>query len=327
MPIIDLHCDTIYEIYKNKESSKIIHLEDADLQINKKHLKHASYFLQCFAMFVKNIENDPYDVCLRMIDTFYEELQKTSDLEIIYTYNDIINNLKNNKLSAMLTIEEGGVIQGDLNKLRYLYGLGVRMICLNWNYENGIGYPNYGKYIGSRPDYITPDIVHGLTAFGRQMVCEMNRLGIIIDVSHLSDKGFWDVLSISTKPIVASHSNSRAICRHVRNLSDEMILALKSNGGVMGMNYCATFLDDNEEQGKFTIECVIQHMKYIKKLAGVEVLALGSDFDGIDSNIEMKNASMVNELILRMRMEGFTEEEIEKITYKNALRVFKENLL
>ena len=248
-------------------------------------------------------------------------------IEFAYSYNDIIDNINNNKISAILSIEEGGVVEGSLDKLKDLYDLGVRMICLNWNYINGIGHPNYGKFNDDgKPDYVTPNTNDGLTPFGFEMIKKMNELGIIIDVSHLSDKGFWDCINNSTKPIVASHSNARAICKHVRNLTDEMIIALHKNGGVMGMNYCHDFLCDNEEDGRNTIKWVVKHIKYIKDLVGVDVIALGSDFDGIDPNIELIDASMLNDLISELIKEGLTLEEIDKITHKNMLRVIKENL-
>ncbi len=201
------------------------------------------------------------------------------------------------------------------------------MICLNWNFINGVGHPNYGKFNADGiPDFITPNTNEGLTLFGFEMVKKMNELGMIVDVSHLSDKGFWDVINTSKNPIIASHSNARSVCKHVRNLDDDMIKALHKNGGIMGMNYCAAFLNDDEEIGRSTIKCTIEHMKYIKELVGVDVIALGSDFDGIDPNIELKDASLMTLLIDEMKKEGFTEEEIDKITYKNALRVFKEVL-
>ena len=175
------------------------------------------------------------------------------------------------------------------------------MICLNWNYVNGVGYPNYGKINDNGiPDFITPNTSDGLTKFGFEMIKKMNELGIIIDVSHLSDKGFWDCINTSTKPIVASHSNARGLCKHVRNLTDEMIVALHKNGGVMGMNYCAAFLSDDEEEGRNTIKMTVEHIKYIKNLVGVDVIALGSDFDGIDPNIELSNASLIYLAIRRI---------------------------
>lgn len=327
--LFDLHCDTIGVIHTNKiKNNKPISLNKSDLQIDSKKLQAANYFAQCFAMFIyyKGLEN-PYQACIDMINTYNEEIEKNDIFSKALSYDDLINNHKNNKISSILTIEEGGVCNSSLDNLQTFYDLGVRMICLNWNFKNGVGHPNYGKFNSDGiPDFITPNLTEGLTPFGFEMVKKMNELGMIVDVSHLSDKGFWDVIRTSNKPIVASHSNARSICKHVRNLDDDMIIALNKNGGVMGMNYCAAFLNDNEEKGKNTIKCVIEHIKYIKALVGVDVIALGSDFDGIDPNIEMKDASLMPLLISQLEKEGFTKEEIDKITYKNALRVFKQNL-
>lgn len=323
MKIIDLHCDTIMALYHNND----ICLKNNSLQIDVNKLIEGNYMAQFFAMFLPFKINNIYDVCLNMIKRYKEEVELNKEyIDFAYSYNDIINNSKNNKISAILSIEEGGVVEGSIDKLIHLYELGVRMICLNWNYENGIGYPNYGKYNSDgKPDYITPNVDNGLTNFGFQMIKKMNELGIIIDVSHLSDKGFWDCINNSTKPIIASHSNARTICKHVRNLTDEMIIALHKNGGVMGMNYCNEFLCDDAKEGRSTIKWVVKHIKYIKNLVGVDVIALGSDFDGIDPNIGLKDASMLNDLIKELINEGFNKEEIDKITHKNILRVIKTN--
>lgn len=327
--IIDLHCDTIGVIHSEKRrNNNIIELSESNLAIDSKKLKLGNYYAQCFAMFIyyKGVDN-PYQACIDMINTYNEEIKKNDIFAKALSYDDLINNHKNNKISSILTIEEGGVCNSSLDNLKSFYDLGVRMICLNWNFINGVGHPNYSKFNADGiPDFITPNITEGLTEFGFEMVKKMNELGMIVDVSHLSDKGFWDVINTSTKPIVASHSNARAVCKHVRNLDDEMIIALHKNGGVMGMNYCAAFLNDNEDEGRKTIKCVIEHIKYIKALVGVDVIALGSDFDGIDPNIELKDASFMPKLIEALQAEGFTNEEIDKITYKNALRVFKEIL-
>ncbi|MDE7161300.1 MAG: dipeptidase, partial [Anaeroplasmataceae bacterium] len=281
MNYIDLHCDTISELMQDKNR----HLLDAPLQINLKHLKEGNCLLQCFAMFVYLKKTPkPFEYCIEMIDRYYEELNRYSDaIAPVLHYSDIERNQKNGKISSLLTIEEGGVVEGNLSFLRTFHRLGVRMICLNWNFINGVGHPNFT--LTEHPDFKTPNQTDGLTPFGIEMVQEMNRLGIIVDVSHLSDKGFYDCIKYSTKPIVASHSNARGVCNHVRNLTDDMIIKLAENGGVMGMNFCADFLNENNEIGKDTISCVIEHMQYIKKLVGVDVIALGSDFDGIDPNI------------------------------------------
>ncbi len=324
MQYIDLHCDTIMELMNKQDLS----LKDAPLQINLNHLQTGSCLLQCFAMFVslRNAEN-PFEQAIRMIDRYYLELSANHDvIAPVLQFEDLEKNRKQGLISSLLTLEEGAVTKGSLEFLRTFYRLGVRMICLNWNFENGIGHPNFKYELGKTPDFKTPNTTLGLTDYGMQMVKEMNRLGIIVDVSHLSDKGFYDCIRLSTKPIVASHSNARSICNHVRNLTDEMIIELSKNGGVMGMNFCADFLDEDNETGKDTISCVLRHMEYIKKLVGVEVLALGSDFDGIDPDIKLKNASFLPQLFQAMRKHGFTEEEIEKIAYKNFLRVLKANL-
>lgn len=322
MKYIDLHCDTISELMRDTNR----HLLDAPLQININHLKEGECLLQCFAMFVylKKTPN-PFQYCIEMIDRYYEELKRHSAwIAPVYSFEDVKKNYENHKISSLLTIEEGGVTEGNLSYVRTFHKLGVRMICLNWNFINGVGHPNFT--LCETPNFKEPNTKEGLTPYGIEMVQEMNRLGMIVDVSHLSDKGFYDCIQYSTKPIVASHSNARGVCNHVRNLTDDMILKLAQNGGVMGMNFCAAFLNEDEEVGRDTIPCVIEHMLYIKKLAGVDVIALGSDFDGIDPNISLNNASLLPKLFQEMRRVGFTEEEIEKISHRNFLRVLKANL-
>lgn len=320
MPYIDLHCDTISELWKQKK-----HLKDADLQINLKHLQTGDCLMQCFAMFIFLAKTKtPALDCIKMIDYYLNELNlNAQSIAPVLCYEDIQRHQSQGKISSLLTIEEGGVTEGSLELLRTYYRLGVRMVCLNWNFNNGVGHPNF--LYSTHPDYHIPNVTEGLTQYGKEMVQEMNRLGMIVDASHLSDKGFYDCIQYSSKPIVASHSNARSICHHVRNLTDDMILKLKENGGVMGLNFCADFLDDDIEQGKNTIACLLRHMQYIKALAGVEVLALGSDFDGIDPNIQLKNASFMPMLFEEMRRNNFTEEEILKISSTNFLRVLKEN--
>lgn len=321
MNYIDLHCDTLMQLYQQPDKS----LKDAPFQINLAHLKKGGCLLQCFAVFVplKKYVN-PFETSLEMINRYETELNAVSDwIHPVYCYDDLVKNIREGKISSLLTIEEGGILKGNLSFLRTLYRLGVRMICLNWNDANGIGYPNFDLNEEKR-DFTKPNVKDGLTAFGFELVRQMNRLGMIVDVSHLSDAGFYDCIRTSVHPIVASHSNARSICHHVRNLSDDMIVALHKKGGVMGLNFCAAFLDDDPEKGKDTVSCVIRHMKHIKNLVGVDVMAIGTDFDGIPTDIALKNASFMPCLIEGMRQSGFTQDEIEKICYKNFLRVFQE---
>lgn len=316
MRIIDLHCDTITRILYEDKS-----LYDNDCHLSIKKMLQSGYMMQCFAMFVnfKNT-NSPYHTCLKYIDHFKKEIEINNKyIKQVYSYNDLIDNIDNNIMSALLTIEEGATIEGDLEKLRYFYNLGVRMMTLTWNFKNEIGYPN--NMTDSKSWHEVTD--KGLTAFGKKVVKEMNKLGMIIDVSHGSDKLFYDVIELSTKPIVASHSNSREVNNCPRNITDDMILKLKENGGVIGVNYCPDFVskDTNVNQ----VPMIVEHIKHIVKVGGIETVALGSDFDGIKTPNGLSDCSKMNLLTEALQKEGFSKEDIDKIYYKNFLRVFAHN--
>lgn len=330
MKIIDMHCDTIMALMETNNC-----LRKSDNMIDIEKLKKGNYMLQCFAMFVPYVSKDkenysPFEMCHKMIDRYYQEISLNEDMiKPVYSYQDIEDNIKNNIMSSMLTIEEGGVCLGNIEFLRNFYRLGVRMMTLTWNFKNEIGSPNIDYFSITREDIRkngpTINTVDGLTEFGIEVVHEMNKLGMIIDCSHLSDKGFYDVIEHSTKPIVCSHSNARSVCNHPRNLTDDMLFKLRDNGGVLGMNYCHDFI--RETEGLATVEDVVKHINYIKNLIGIDYIGLGSDFDGIgNSDIELKDASMMGLLIEELKNQGYSEEEIDKICYKNVLRVFKENL-
>ena len=246
----------------------------------------------------------------------------------------------------MLTVEEGAVCKGELAKLHQLYDMGVRMMTLTWNYPNELGYPNLdsvkGKEVHKRcseadagnaqqifEDYFyMPDAVNGLTECGREFVSAMERLGMIVDVSHLSDAGFYDVLECTKKPFVASHSNARRVCRCVRNLSNDMIVKLAERGGCTGLNFCADFLEEMPvgQENPGTIEAVVRHAKHIVNLGGIEVLGLGSDFDGIETHKELPGVQSMGLLWEALHKAGFTQSELDKIFYQNVLRVYKECL-
>lgn len=307
---IDLHCDTVLRLMKDKEN---LGLYENNFGVDIKKLKKANSLIQFFALWIDlNSQRDPVDICLEMMDKFYLELDKNSQyIKLATRYEDIINNDKEGKISAILSIEEGGALKGKLYNLRNYYRLGVRSITLTWNNVNHIGYPN------TKEEYRNK----GLTDFGRQVVYEMNRLGMLIDVSHLSDQGFYDVANISKKPFIASHSNSRHIKNHFRNLTDDMIRVLSEAGGVMGICFERDFLGDSE---KARIEDMVNHIKHIKNVGGIDVLAIGSDFDGCNPNGEIGNIGEIEKLIYALKDNGFAEDEIDKIFYKNALRVIRD---
>jgi membrane dipeptidase len=331
MKVADMHCDTISEILNEQRNGKNTELRVNGLNVDIEKMKQGDYLVQNFAMFVQlEGEKHPLEECLSLIDCFYKELDKNKDfLSLALSYNDIVKNQQEGKISALLTVEEGGTTCCSLANLRILYRLGVRMLTLTWNYPNGIGYPNVNLSKGNKPDQHVPNTEHGLTPFGIEFVQEMERLGMIIDVSHLSDAGFYDVLKYTTKPFVASHSNARSVTNHTRNMTDEMILKLAERGGVMGINFAGDFLEEAEpgKRSRSKISNMVKHIKYIVDLAGVDCVGLGSDFDGIYQDLELDHAGKMPELEKALRDTGFSYEDIEKIFYKNVLRVYKEVLI
>lgn len=317
MRLIDLHCDTFWLMMRKKSVS----LQKNELCIDIEKMKKAGSMAQFFASFIhmsefngENVVEEAYQHALEMIAYGKAELDKCSDsIEIAHNYNELIANRDNGKMSAILTVEEGGILNGKMEYLEELYRQGIRLITLTWNHENCIGFPNSHE----------PVVMNqGLKPFGIEVVKRMHDLGMIIDVSHLSDGGFWDVMEHSTKPVVASHSNARALCNHPRNLTDEMIKALAKKGGVAGVNFYPYFL---HESGKATMEDIAEHLWHMYQVGGEDVIAFGTDFDGFDEGeLDITHMGEMNFVYDAIRKRGFTERQMEKILNGNILRVLKD---
>lgn len=339
MNVIDMHCDTIGRLYSEQNGNSLL---ENSFHIDLNKLQKGSYLLQNFALYVdsKAVEN-PLETALAMTDLYYQELEKNRDIICpVFTYRDIEANQKAGKISAMLTLEEGAILKGSLSNLRNFFRLGVRMIALTWNYTNEIGAPNLCCDAEGMPIFSKRN-QQGLTDFGIETILEMERLGMIIDVSHLSDGGFWDIIRYTKKPFVASHSNAAAQCNVCRNLTDDMIRALAERGGVTGLNFCADFLcmPDAQTQTAFTtnniadsrpqisyIKDIVRHIRHITNIGGIEVCALGSDFDGIENTLEFGDASGIPMIAEALKKEGFSESAIDKIFSENVLRLYQEVL-
>ena len=321
MKVVDMHCDTIGELWKAEKAGKPISLRSNSLHIDLEKMQKGDYLLQNFAMFVfLGREKDPLVNVLEMIDVYNRAMAENADLIApVLKYEDIEKNRAAGKLSGMLTIEEGAVLKGNPYVVRSLYQLGVRMLTLTWNFENEIGYPNT---IVKAEDY-DPSCHYGLKPEGIEIVREMNRVGMIVDVSHLGDDGFWDVVKYCDGPFVASHSNARAVCNHTRNVTDDMIRALADKGGVMGLNFCGDFLNPN---GKSRVEDMVRHAKHIINIGGSDILGLGTDYDGIDGDLELDHCDKMPLLAQEMERQGFSTEQIEKIFHGNVLRLYREVL-
>lgn len=333
MKVWDLHCDTLYRLLGREDTAgepavEAFAKDGGMLDLAK--MRAGDYLLQCFACFVGLEESpDPLVSALREADLFHRLLAAyPDDLVWVKSAADIDKLGEDGRIGAMLTIEEGAVCRDDLAILRDFYRLGVRMMTLTWNHQNGLGSPNI------TPDYnedawpVKDPGAPGLTGVGREFVAEMERLHMIVDVAHLSDTGIRDLLAIATRPFAASHSNARACCPHLRNLPDELLRAMGEKGCLIGLNYCPAFLDDTPDR-KHCVGSVAQmarHAKYILNLAGEDALALGSDFDGIGGELEITGAQDLPLLAEGLVNEGIPARVVEKIFYKNARRFFRENL-
>ncbi|MCD8130094.1 MAG: dipeptidase [Lachnospiraceae bacterium] len=325
MNIIDLHCDTLSRMLRMEKQGEPQSLYRREGHLDLERMHQSGYLLQCFAAFVfMGRGEDPYEKGKKLAELFQRCMKENeSYIEPVYRFSDIEKNQAAGKLSGMLTIEEGGVLQGSVEKLREFYEYGVRLITLTWNFPNELGYP------GAKEETPVPEAVNwkvkgeypGLTGRGIEMVEAMEEMGVIVDVSHLSDAGFWDVAACTRKPFVASHSNARSVCGHKRNLTDAQIRTLAEHGGVMGLNFAADFL--NDDGTKVSLDDFVRHALHIINVGGEDVLALGSDFDGIETNPAMPHCGDLPRLFDTMKKAGMTESVIDKIKGENALRVLK----
>ena len=256
---------------------------------------------------------DPYDI-LKGIYAYYTKVMEDNRdaIKPVFSVQDIEKKQRGWYFICFLTVEDGVFIDGKMERVEEVYDMGVRLLTLLWGYENSVGYPCSDD----------PEIHQkGLKPFGIEVVERMNELGMIIDVSHMSEGGFYDVAKYSKKPFVASHSCARALCNNKRNLTDDQLKTLGNTGGMVGINFECSFLQEGSEHA--TIEQIIQHLAYMKNKAGIEAIGFGSDFDGIDDNGELVNYSGFSRLLAEME-KTFTYDEIDKICSLNALRVIKD---
>lgn len=318
MGYVDLHCDTLSELMRGNVEDTI---EQNQLCIDLGGMEKAGTYAQFFACFVYVKENHPeswekgYGKVQKMISRMKREEKK--QLKIARSYEEIRKYGEEGIISAILTVEEGGVLNGSMDRLEELYSQSIRLMTLTWNFENCLGFPNSRDRTA---------MAKGLKPFGREIIGRMNELGMIIDVSHLSDGGFWDCMKLSNMPIVASHSNARALCSHPRNLSDEMLKALSEKGGVAGLNFYPAFL---RESGAICLADIARHAAHMIHVAGEDVAAIGTDFDGYEADSDDNYISHVSEMEKvwdAMKREGITERQIDKIQSQNALRVIREVL-
>lgn len=312
IPIIDLHCDTIMKLYENPNSN----LLENHFQIDLKRLQQKDFLLQTFAIFLdKQQYPQRKKTALHMYQRFIKELEKNAaTIGLIKTQADYNENKANKQISALLTLEEGGILEGKIENLEEFYQLGVRLITLTWNYPNEIGTPNILYW--DKEKQILADNQTGLTKFGFECIQRMSELHMIIDLSHASDQVAKDILDSSAQGIVASHSNARKLTPHPRNLSDELIQKIADKNGLIGINFFDQFL--KLKQPTNLPAAISEHLWYMYQLVGEDSLCFGSDFDGIPVHADLNDVNSFPKIIQALKQKGFTSRQIEKISYLNA---------
>ena len=310
-PVFDLHCDTALALLG--ESLRACgSLQENEYHIDLKRASELQGYAQCFACFTTDLKDphitiNPTELFEREMATVMREVERNyNKISLAYSASDIVDNLQSNRMSAILTIEGPAGFGFDPELLEDLYNVGFRITTLGWNEANVLA----GSHMTGG----------GLTEQGRKYVETAQKLGMLIDVSHISDEAFWDIIEITKKPIIASHSNSRTIRDHSRNLTDEMFLAICKTGGVVGINLYSDFLGEDPD-----LNTVCDHILHFLSLDpdGTHI-ALGGDLDGCDKLPRgFTGIQDYNKLSDCLLSRGLTEEQVMNIFWNNGIGVMK----
>ena len=309
-PVFDLHCDTALSMIPN--GHRPVHeLKKNTIHIDLERASKLDGYCQCFACFTTPqmqtwYQKSPVDIFEREIAAVMSQVELNSDLiSLCYNASDVRENLNKGKMSAMLTMEGSAGIGFDPALLEDMHKVGFRIVSLGWNEQN--------ELTGS---HMTGG---GLTDQGREFVKEAQRLGMILDVSHISDEGFWDMMKITEAPIIATHSNSRAICGHSRNLTDDMFRAIMETGGVVGFNQCAPFVADENPN----MDTIADHILHFMELdPDGKHIALGGDLDGCDTLPKgFEGVQSYPAMAQKLLERGLDAETVHRIFWENALGV------
>ena len=325
MKYIDMHCDTLsIGLAQHKET--ITKLEKSMIDIDRLHQTGTG--AQFFAMFVPQrdvpkwygMDKMPkHEVLLEMMSDIFRKTIKENENRMAFaqSFEKMQENLQEGKMSAFLTMENGYAVRGKIENLKKFHDMGVGLMTLTWNDPNCFGQ----NHSSDRTLMQT-----GLTDFGKEAIPYMNELGIIVDVSHLSDGGFYDVAEFSKKPFVASHSNCRELSPSTRNLTDDMIRKLAEKGGVAGINFEPTFLNWNQEDIHSRVSRMCDHVEHFIKVGGEECVSIGTDFDGIGGEFEISDCTKMNLFFEELHRRKISARVVEKIAFSNVARVIKESM-
>ena len=320
-----MHCDTLC-VGMAQHKKTITNLKGSMLDIER--LVQTDAGAQFFAMFVPQRDMpewygldkmpEPEILLEHMKDIFWETLKENENrIAFAQSYEELCKNQQEGKWSAFLTMENGYAVRGKMENLKKFHDWGVGLITLTWNDPNCFG-QNHSMDRNLMQS--------GLTDFGKEAISYMNELGILIDVSHLSDGGFYDVASLTKKPFVASHSNCRELSPSTRNLTDDMIRILAEKGGVAGINFEPTFLNRDQKDHYSRICRMCDHVEHFIKIGGVECVGIGSDFDGIDGEFEVSDCTKMELFFDELHRRGLSNDVIEKVAFRNVAEVIRESM-
>lgn len=300
MKYFDLHCDTIGECSNNNFT-----LRENNLHIDLQRAKEIEEYTQVFAIWIPDELRGKYAVKYfdKTADYFYNEVTKNKDIISLYKA------YKETPVKAILSVEGGSACGGTLEGLYHLYERGVSLITLTWNAVNEIGGGAFSE--------------GGLTSFGKEFVKEAEKLGIVLDVSHLNRKSFFEFAEIAEKPFVASHSNADIVDNEYgrkRNINKEQIQLIKEHKGLIGLNFCCDFIEDENATG---IDSVCRQIDYFSSLGCEDAIAFGCDFDGCTVNENFNGIEKIPMLYSELKKSGYDENFLDKIFYKNAKKFFE----
>jgi len=311
--VIDTHCDTLMSYLPQRgRPQRSLGERSEHGHIDLPRMIDGGVTCQVFAIYTGNkpIVPDATLRALQMVDVYYEGIEANDKIVSVTTPDEIVAAKKAEKTTGLLSIEGAEPLMGDIGLLRVFYRLGVRMLSFAWNFRT----PFADGLNARRSESKLPEL-------GVQALEEMDRLGMIFDVSHLCDSNFWDVADINKGPFIASHSNCREIADVARNLTDDMIVALADHGGVMGLNFGAGFV----HKEKATVATLVDHVDRVVEVAGIDYVGLGSDFDGVGQLPEgINDVSDLPNITRELVKREYSDEDILKFLGGNHLRVFKE---
>lgn len=312
--IIDLHCDTLTGCGYYAPQPGVDPLNDPRKMLSLDNLPQNVHWAQFFAIFIPDELRG--QEAIDFFEKFHREFQrqtgKYSDKILpCRTWREISDAWAQQKTAGILAVENGSVLAGRLERVQALADAGVRALTITWNGENELGSGNVTD--------------HGLTPLGREAIPELERAGILADVSHLNDAGLEDVLKLTRKPFLATHSNARAVCPHKRNLTDEQIRELVRRECLIGLNYSVHFLKEGGQEAG--LDDLMRHVEHFFRLGAEDCLALGSDYDGTDVPPALDRANKAPALLDYFLARGLTRRQAEGILYQNAQAFFQKNLV